>query len=572
MSNKVELKEIRKNQTGLGLLIERDGYISMSESENKNIMENIKNGGWEVPDPFIVDAVFQKFDIENANNRIYPESILKPQVDVYIKKYVQQNCSTGEADHPECVCDKDAKILTSEGWVSLWDDLTDKKVLTYNSLLDLTEYKVISNQYIKDYKGKVIHIKSNNMDAHVTDNHKFQVFRSDGSLSGFYTAKQIMNKEIENQDKCYILNTLKWHGTYRENFVLNGVTEFPKFYTKKMIKHYSESVVIKMDSWLKLIALYLSCGHVNYNRNMANVYLSFYNKKELPLLIELCNELPFSYVVSKKRGNKTSVIIKDIRLSEYFRSIPKNKIPKEVMSLNSESLRLFYDWYLLGLNEKSNKNIAQNENIALDLNETLLKIGYSSSITCLEEQYFVEKSLSSKIFLNEKLEMCEEEYNGKVACVEVENHNFFCMTNGKCYWSGNSSSISTKTISHIILELHWEGNTLVGKMKILTSEGFRKFGIISCMGDMIANLLLSGVKVGVSSRGIGSVENKMGKYYVSDDFELVCWDIVTQPSTPGSWIGLNKQEIQQYVESKDKTDNTILEKIKKLDKYITLKS
>ena len=115
MSNKVELKEIRKNQTGLGLLIERDGYISMSESENKNIMESIKNGGWEVPDPFIVDAVFQKFDIENANNRIYPESILKPQVDVYIKKYVQQNCSTGEADHPECICDKDAKILTSEG-------------------------------------------------------------------------------------------------------------------------------------------------------------------------------------------------------------------------------------------------------------------------------------------------------------------------------------------------------------------------------------------------------------------------------------------------------------------------
>ena len=146
------------------------------------------------------------------------------------------------------------------------------------------------------------------------------------------------------------------------------------------------------------------------------------------------------------------------------------------------------------------------------------------------------------------------------------------MVNGKCHWSGNSSSISTKTISHMIIELHWEGNTLVVKMKIITSEGFRKYGIISCMGDMIANLLLSGVKVGVSSRGIGSVENRMGKYYVSDDFELVCWDIVTQPSTPGSWIGMNKQEIQQYVESKKETDKTIIEKIKKLDKYITLNS
>ena len=572
MSNKIELKEIKKNQTGSGLLIEHDGYISMSESENKHILESVKNSGWEVPDPFIVDAVFQKFDIENANNRIYPENILKPQVDIYIKKYVQQNCSTGEADHPECICDKDAKVLTSDGWVSIWDDLSNKQVLTYNTSTNATEYQNVINQYIKDYKGKIIRLKSGNIDIHVTENHKFQVFKSDGSLNGFYTAKEIMNKAIDSQDNCFILNTLKWNGNYKSDFTIKGTDVFPKFYTKKMMKKYSEPITIAMDLWIKLVALYLSCGHVNYNRNISNVYISFYNKKELHLLNELCNELPFSYSISKKRGNKTLVVIDDIRLANYFRYSFNKKIPNEIKNIDTESLRKFYDWYLIGLNPKHSLNIIEDENIALDLNEILVKMGYSSNVTPINGNFLVEKSLTSKIFLNSSLEIAEEDYDGKVACIEVNNHNFFCMVNGKCHWSGNSSSISTKTISHMIIELHWEGNTLVGKMKIITSEGFRKYGIISCMGDMIANLLLSGVKVGVSSRGIGSVENRMGKYYVSDDFELVCWDIVTQPSTPGSWIGMNKQEIQQYVESKKEADKTIIEKIKKLDKYITLNS
>ena len=69
------------------------------------------------------------------------------------------------------------------------------------------------------------------------------------------------------------------------------------------------------------------------------------------------------------------------------------------------------------------------------------------------------------------------------------------------------------------------------------------------MGDMIANLILTGVRIGVSSRGMGSVEEHMGKYVVGDDYEIICWDIVTQPSTPNAWIGLNKKEIQPFIEN-----------------------
>lgn len=127
------------------------------------------------------------------------------------------------------------------------------------------------------------------------------------------------------------------------------------------------------------------------------------------------------------------------------------------------------------------------------------------------------------------------------------------------------STIDLSRISHNIIELHWEGATLVGKMELNITEGFRKQGIISSRGDEVANLLLNGYKIGVSSRGVGSVEQKLGQYIVGDDFELICWDVVSDPSTPGAWIGKG-DELQQYVENKHSLDlkPSINEKINRI--------
>jgi hypothetical protein len=125
------------------------------------------------------------------------------------------------------------------------------------------------------------------------------------------------------------------------------------------------------------------------------------------------------------------------------------------------------------------------------------------------------------------------------------------------------STINLSRISYNIIELHWENATLVGKLEINTSEGFRRNGIITSCGDEIANLLLNGYKIGVSSRGVGSVEQKLGQYLVGDDFELICWDIVSDPSTPGAYIG-NRDSLQQYVEVKTQEKPSISEKINKI--------
>lgn len=128
-----------------------------------------------------------------------------------------------------------------------------------------------------------------------------------------------------------------------------------------------------------------------------------------------------------------------------------------------------------------------------------------------------------------------------------------------------SSIIAGDRISHNIIETWWEGKTLMGKMEILMTEGYKNYGIVSTKGDEVANLLRNNIMIGVSSRGVGSLKEVKGDFIVQDDFELICWDVVTAPSTPGSWMFKNKEESKPYVE------NTIINKSKlneSLDKFL----
>lgn len=129
-----------------------------------------------------------------------------------------------------------------------------------------------------------------------------------------------------------------------------------------------------------------------------------------------------------------------------------------------------------------------------------------------------------------------------------------------------SSIISGKDISHNITKIWWEGATLMGELEIIMSPGFINLGIISCQGDMVGNLLRHGIKIGVSSRGVGSVEDFNGIQLVQNDFELICWDIVTNPSTPGSWVFKNNKEAGAFKESVE--PNRLIDISTGLDTYL----
>lgn len=134
----------------------------------------------------------------------------------------------------------------------------------------------------------------------------------------------------------------------------------------------------------------------------------------------------------------------------------------------------------------------------------------------------------------------------------------------------NFSSLSGHDVAHRILDLRWEGHTLVGEMKLHLSPGYIKHGICSTSGDLVANMLIDGIRVGVSSRAIGSVEEKFGTLIVGDDLELVGWDDVLEPSTNNAWIGDNIEDLQQYIES-DQTraaKSVISEKIQRIQNIL----
>jgi hypothetical protein len=133
-----------------------------------------------------------------------------------------------------------------------------------------------------------------------------------------------------------------------------------------------------------------------------------------------------------------------------------------------------------------------------------------------------------------------------------------------------SSVIAGDRISHNITETWWENHTLMGKMEILMTPGFINYGIVSTKGDEVANLLRNRIKIGVSSRGVGSLkEGKNGEQIVQDDFEIICWDVVTAPSTPDAWIGRDIEEMKPYVENQEIKKPLINENLlDNLDKFL----
>jgi hypothetical protein len=143
-----------------------------------------------------------------------------------------------------------------------------------------------------------------------------------------------------------------------------------------------------------------------------------------------------------------------------------------------------------------------------------------------------------------------------------------------------SSLIDLDRVSHSITEVWWEGNVLMGKIKLLTSPGFHESGICSTKGDLAANYLRQGVTLGISSRGVGSLKKIGEQNEVQDDFELICFDLVSSPSTPGAYLFLNKEDKHLYDENLEEekkmsverhvgdSGNKSLDLMKKLNDYL----
>ncbi len=90
----------------------------------------------------------------------------------------------------------------------------------------------------------------------------------------------------------------------------------------------------------------------------------------------------------------------------------------------------------------------------------------------------------------------------------------------------DDSVINLKNCSHMVTEIWMEDKNVMGKIKVLDTPA----------GKILQELVNGGVTVGVSSRGMGSVREEKGQTIVEDDFQLICFDMVSEPSTPGAFM------------------------------------
>tara|TARA_B100000131_G_C18107775_1_gene608527 strand:+ start:1712 stop:2311 length:600 start_codon:yes stop_codon:yes gene_type:complete len=88
------------------------------------------------------------------------------------------------------------------------------------------------------------------------------------------------------------------------------------------------------------------------------------------------------------------------------------------------------------------------------------------------------------------------------------------------------SVINLKNASHMVTDVWWDNKDVMGKVKVLNTPS----------GKVLQELVNSGVKLGISSRGLGSVHESTGGTIVEDDFQLICFDFVSEPSTVGAFM------------------------------------
>ena len=112
-----------------------------------------------------------------------------------------------------------------------------------------------------------------------------------------------------------------------------------------------------------------------------------------------------------------------------------------------------------------------------------------------------------------------------------------------------SQVVNLKNVSHNIKDISWDGDNIMGTIEILPTPS----------GNILKALIDNGIKVGVSSRGMGSLEQNGDIMEVQDDFELLCWDFVSTPSNPGSYMAPLREGKENIINPYTKANSIVTE-------------
>jgi|TARA_B110000091_G_C13752093_1_gene448166 hypothetical protein len=146
-------------------------------------------------------------------------------------------------------------------------------------------------------------------------------------------------------------------------------------------------------------------------------------------------------------------------------------------------------------------------------------------------------------------------YPHKVLVREVENYKKLVKENRALgeLDHPDDSVINLKNASHMVTSIWMEDKAVMGKVKVLNTDA----------GKTLRALVEDGVKLGISSRGMGSVSEGAGKVVVQEDFQLICFDFVSEPSTPNAFMMREAREFNNKVFTKADRINRLLNEVLK---------
>lgn len=528
------------------------------EIEDVNVIVENVNGRKNL----YIEGIFLQGNVCNRNKRMYQLDTLREGVKAYTNSYLSKDRAVGELGHP-CLSG-DARLLSvKSGWKHIQNCEENELVYTLNPKTKEIEIQPINKVVINHHEGVMYTIKNRGIHTKVTPDHRFLIINGRNTGEYKYITAQEIFEDLNGENKYQ-----KW---YIPKYSNGLETETPEYYTipksdtltkvNERTEKYLEDLNIEFDTFSAFLGIYLAEGFCSGKHNGSyNIGISQKQGYKAEKISEILHSMDGLTWNESFYGDKIIWTCYDRRLGEYlyqFGNCYNKYIPRDfIESLNVDSARTFIEYFVLGdgrgevqkaysrcdafsTSKQLIDDIAQVATIAgfgVSLFEELPKEDYIFADRVIKAEnksplYFCRFLTAKGVYLDNRfLSIESESWNDNVYCIQVENTNFMVEQNGYTYWTGNCGpTINLDRVSHKIIALEERGNNFYGKAKILTNLP---------MGKIAAGLYEEGVKLGVSSRGVGSlIPTNEGYSIVGKDFMLsTAADIVHDPSAPEAFV------------------------------------
>lgn len=369
------------------------------------------------------------------DNMVAPDALLKLLEDIEEFKLDAVGSlyyTKGEGGKPMCFDDQ-TEVLTKEGWKLFKDVAYDDEIATLRED-GFMEFHRASDKQVYEYKGEMIHWKSQRFDSMVTPDHSVYC-KKRGYKDKIHTTqfKRHTASEVENSSRITFKRNADWVGEEQETFII------------------SPDRVVKMDDWLEFLGYYLADGHCIKNKLSPNSKGIDIRKMEGERYDKIASSMDRIGLNTRRNKERVQATDKDVYdMLDIFGKAATKYVPRYIHNLSKRQIKIFLDaiWSCDGSHKDGvyENYFTISPKLADDIQELLLRIGLVGVIgnnTYWNEteqrtvtRYIVSSSHSSFYPIAMKKPK-RVDYDGIVYDLTVPNHTLYVRRNGRAIWSGN---------------------------------------------------------------------------------------------------------------------------------------